>query len=55
MILVYFQGKLFDITVIQVCAPTSSAKDAEVQRFYGDLQAQQLQHVGLLALGHVGF
>ena len=35
---VRFQGKPFNITVIQVCAPTSNAKEAEVERFYEDLQ-----------------
>ena len=38
MILVYFQGKPFNITVIQVYAPTSNAEEAEVQWFYEDLQ-----------------
>ena len=38
MISVHFQDKLFSITVIQVCAPTSSAKQAEVEGFYEDLQ-----------------
>ena len=33
-----FPGKLFNITVIQVYAPTSIAKEAEVERFYEDLQ-----------------
>ena len=33
-----FQGKLFNITVIQVYAPTSNAEDAEVEWFYEDLQ-----------------
>ena len=37
MISVCFQGKPFNITVIQVCAPTSSAEEAEVERFYEDL------------------
>ena len=32
------QGKPFNITVIQVYAPTSNAKEAEVEQFYGDLQ-----------------
>ena len=36
--LVCFQGKPFNITVIQVYAPTSSAGEAEVERFYEDLQ-----------------
>ena len=38
MILVRFPGKPFNITVIQVCAPTSSPKEAEVEQFYEDLQ-----------------
>ena len=38
MISVHFQGKPFNITVIQVCAPTSNAKETEVERFYEDLQ-----------------
>ena len=38
MISVWFQGKPFNITVIQVCAPTSNAEEAEVERFYEDLQ-----------------
>ena len=38
MISVHLQGKSFDITVIQVYAPTSNAEEAEVERFYEDLQ-----------------
>ena len=38
MISVHFQGKPFNITVIQVYAPTSNAEEAEVVRFYEDLQ-----------------
>ena len=38
MISVCFQGKLFNITVIQDYAPTSNAEEAEVYRFYEDLQ-----------------
>ena len=38
MISICFQGKPFNITVIQVCAPTSSSKKAEVEQFYEDLQ-----------------
>ena len=38
MISVHFQSKLFTITVIQVYIPTSNAEEAEVQRFYEDLQ-----------------
>ena len=35
---VRFQGKLFNITVIQIYAPTSNAEEAKVERFYEDLQ-----------------
>ena len=35
---VRFQGKLFNITVIQVYAPTSNTEEAEVEQFYEDLQ-----------------
>ena len=38
MISVHFQGKPFNITVIQVYPPTSNAEEAEVERFYEDLQ-----------------
>ena len=38
MISVHFQGKPFNITVIQVFAPTSNAEEAEVEQFYEDLQ-----------------
>ena len=38
MISVHFQGKPFNITVIQVYAPTTDAKEAEVEWFYEDLQ-----------------
>ena len=38
MISVCFQGKPFNITVIQVYAPTNNAEEAEVERFYEDLQ-----------------
>ena len=38
MISVRFQGKPYNITVIQVYAPTSNAEEAEVERFYEDLQ-----------------
>ena len=39
MILVRFQGKPFNIRVIQVYVPTTNAKEAEVEEFYEDLQA----------------
>ena len=38
MISAHFQDELFSITVIQVYAPTSNAEEAEVERFYEDLQ-----------------
>ena len=38
MISVRFQGKPFNITVIQVYAPTRNAEEAEVEQFYEDLQ-----------------
>ena len=38
LISVHFQSKPFNITVIQVFAPTSNAKEAEVEQFYEDIQ-----------------
>ena len=38
MISVRFQGKPFNIMVIQACAPTSNTEEAEVEWFYEDLQ-----------------
>ena len=38
MISAHFQDKPFNITVIQVYAPTSNAEEAEVEQFYEDLQ-----------------
>ena len=38
MISAHFQGKPFSITVIQVYVPTSNTEEAEVERFYEDLQ-----------------
>ena len=38
MISVRFQGKPFNITVVQAYAPTSNAEEAEVEWFYEDLQ-----------------
>ena len=38
MISVCFQGKPFNITVIQAYTPTSNAEEAEVEQFYEDLQ-----------------
>ena len=44
MISFHLQGKPFNITVIQVYAPTSNAEEAEVERFYEDLQ-DLLEHL----------
>ena len=44
MISVHFQGKPFNITVIQVYAPTSNAEEAEVERLYEDLLLLLLSH-----------
>ena len=38
MISVHFQGKPFNITVIQVYAPTTNAEEAAVDQFYEDLE-----------------
>ena len=38
MISVHLQGKPFNVTIIQVYAPTSNAEEAEVEPFYDDLQ-----------------
>ena len=38
MITVRFQGKPFNITVIQVYGPTSNSEEAELERFYEDRQ-----------------
>ena len=38
IISVHFQGKPFNITVIQVYAPSTNAEEAEVERFYDDRQ-----------------
>ena len=38
MISVHFQGKPFNITIIQAYAPTSNSEEAEVEQFYEDLQ-----------------
>ena len=41
MISIHFQGKPFNITVIQVYAPTTNAEEAEVEWFYDDVQDLQ--------------
>ena len=38
MIYVRFQGKPFNITIIQLCVPNANAEEAEVEWFYEDLQ-----------------
>ena len=38
MISIHFQGKPFNIMIIQIYAPTSNAEEAEVEQFYEDLQ-----------------
>ena len=38
MISVHFQGKPFNITVIQVYTPSNNAEEAEVEEFFEDLQ-----------------
>ena len=38
MISVHFQVKIFNITVVQVCCPTTDVEEAEVDQFYEDLQ-----------------
>ena len=42
LISVHFQGKPFNITVIQICAPTSNVEEAEVEWFYEDLDLPEL-------------
>ena len=51
MISVCFQGKPFNITVIQVYAPTSDAEEAEVERFYEDLLELTLKKGVLFIIG----
>ena len=51
MISVHFQGKPFNIIVIQVYAPTSNAEEAEVEWFYEDLK----DHLELTAKKEVHF
>ena len=51
MISVFLQGKPFNITVIQVYAPTRNAEEAEVEWFYEDLQ----DLVGLIPTKNVHF
>ena len=48
---VYFQGKPFNITVIQVCVPASNAEEAEVELFYEDVRRRQWQPTPVLLPG----
>ena len=49
MISIHFQGKQFNITVIQVYAPTNNAEEAEAERFYEDLLLSRFSRVRLCA------
>ena len=49
MISVHLQGKPFNITVIQVYAPTNNAEEAEAERFYEDLLLSRFSRVRLCA------
>ena len=51
MISVCFQGKSFSITVIQAYAPTSNTEEAEVERFYKDLQPSRSKKDDLFIIG----
>ena len=51
MISICFQGKPFNITVIQVYTPTTNAKDAEVKWFYEDLQLTKTKKRCLFIIG----
>ena len=53
IISVHFQGKPFNITVIQVYAPTSNAEEAEVEWFYEDLQ-DLLEHLKKISFSLYG-
>ena len=53
MISVHFQGKPLNITVIQVYAPTTDAKEAEVDQFCEDLQDLLVQFGSVQSLSHV--
>ena len=55
MISVHFQGKLFNITVIQEYAPITNAEEAEGDRFYEDLQDfLEHQKKKKKKMGHMG-
>ena len=50
---VHFQGKLFSIIVIQVCAPVTNAEKAELERFSEDLQ-DLLEHPKMMSFSSQG-
>ena len=56
MVSAHCQGKPFNITVIQVCAPTSSPEEAEVEQFYEDLtrpsRTNTEKEIVLFIIGH---
>ena len=51
MISVHFQGKPFSLTVIQICAPTTDAEEAEVKWFCDDLPDQKIMLFSSLGIG----
>ena len=53
MIFIHFQGKPFNITVIQVYALTGNAEEAEVEQFYEDLQ-DLLEHQKKMSISSQG-
>ena len=54
MISVHFQGKLFNITVIQINAPASNTEEVEVEWFYEDLQDLELTPKKTCPFHHMG-
>ena len=48
-----FQGKPFNITVIQAYAPTSNAEEAEVEQFYEDIQDLLESEIAQLEFHHL--
>ena len=51
MFLINFQGKPFNITVIQVYAPTTSAEEAEADQFYEELAPKKKKKMFYSSLG----
>ena len=54
VISVCFQGKLFNITVTEVYAPTTAAEEAEVEWFYDDLQDLRTNTKNISPFDHRG-